>query len=243
MPEITIGDLTLTIAEFSPAENARFDNAWDSIVTEYYREGIIKILDDEDKEITRTFAQAMKHHYNGAEFMGTNPTEGFGMRLPLPEDLISKAAAAGTAASAGNNWLVTWTACIQGAEQGWICDNTPNADTFDNEGPVVLRDANNNEWAFLCFGVRSLHIDPKIKTISFEINRKPQVRQAVETQLLGGDISLAKFGTFVWVPPRTAIKVGVETPEGGTDRLVPLGIIFDTATRSLDRTMGGTFAT
>lgn len=240
--QVTVGDLELTIMEFSDDENARFDNAWEAIVTEQHRFRTIQILNGDDKEITRIFAQAMKAYWGGMEYMGMNQTTGFGMRAPLPEDVISKAAAAGTADSAGNVWDYTFTAATQGAERGWICDNAPNADSFDNESPVVLRDVNHNWWAFLWFGVRSLHPSPKTSHIVYEVNRKDQVRIPIENQLRGGELSLVRFGTFIWLPPKPPINAGVASV-GGDEVLVPVGIIFDTATRSLDRTMGGTSAT
>lgn len=225
---------------FSTDELTRFEEYWYSVTQLLNKEGYSPVFTDVDKQALLQVLQAYKRDHEGSpEFMGANPKTGFGVRLNLPEDVGSRTAALGTNATALQSWEVTWGTA---GDRNWLSDNIPDNGTFAAAGTVQLRDDAQVKWAWIFFGIASMHPSPKAKSILLEIDTFPQVRQHCEFHLRQTDMKIFKFQHPFYFPITTSYKIGLEIRNTGAEVVFPLGFAIIDKTRALQVAVKGPIA-
>lgn len=199
-------------------EKKVFDRAWEFLSVEWTTRGPIKVWGEREKKWALQSVQAYKAaETTHPEFQGLNPTTGFGMRRPLPEDLFGA-----TTVIWDHNWSTA-------GRRSWMGGGAAiDAGTYDASSRLRLTDTANIHWAFSFWGVRSLHPSPKVQSVLIDLEDRGMAQQSVEHELRWSELRRAPFDRVYMIRYNMSFRTGVvvQTGQLGNDTLVPDGIVI-----------------
>ncbi len=141
--------------DLSADELDYFENAWDSII-EFFTvntpAGKVRLLGREHKAAAMVQVRAFKAN-TGLIFEGNDPVNGFGLDVPIVEDVMANAA--------NNAWPFTTAAASSVIASRWtrnwlgLAARDTTAGFLANS--VLLRDVNNDPWSLMLYGVMDMN--------------------------------------------------------------------------------------
>jgi len=204
-----------------------FTAAWSRMTYVLGYDGPWNIFDISDYNQTLEYLAVMKELYGPTKpFEGMDPNQGWGVRMPLTQDVQ------GTTAAAFIVWDVTWGTT---GDRGWLCDNVPDADAFASEGWLLMKyTTDDTQWGFGMLGVLNWSVSPKIKNILLNRERTQLSTLPCEFGFRSGQVPLSKWPNIEVWKPGVMIKAGVTVRTGqlGLDAPYPLGLVALDAQRA-----------
>ncbi len=220
----------------SPDEMDFFENAWDSMVelfTVNTPAGKIRLLGREHKVATLVQVRAFKAN-TGLTFEGIDTVNGFGLDIPFPEDVF--------VADADIRWQYTTVpgTHVPGSRYtgNWI--GVAARDTAPGWGAnsILLKDANNDPWSLLLFGIMDLIPGSGIvegAVISMNNRARPLI--PLQPWMMLSDVSFRDFKKAFHIDPITAFQVDLNIKYGTATTIAPFPVatVCKTARRALQR--------
>ena len=235
---IASGDM----AKFSSDEKKDFDATYEHVVRMINRLGAGKIFNSKHYDLCLHTAQLVKKRFGELTFTGDG-TGGFGMRAIIPEDIYSNAndvsweLANGTVAT-------NWTAGAPATR--WLRNDhgftQRDAGTFTAGGPAITRDANNDMWYVLYWGLMDSMASGLPQGYMVSLNNRPRAFKDISLQMTSTDFSYAELGYGVLYEPTVPFKTGLQIKDvdvATTARVLqviamrPIGVTFCTQRRQV----------
>ena len=211
--------------DLTQSEKDLFDLAWSRMTYVLGYNGPWVIFDQNDYLQTYEYLTIMKARFGGNNtvFEGLDPVQGWGVRLPLCQDLLN-----GTTLV----WDVTWGTT---GDRGWITDAAPDADALSSEGYTLMKyTTDDTQWGFGMIGVTDWAVSPKIKGVVLNRRRNEESILPTEFAFRTGQVPLAKWDHLQTFLPGVPIKAGcrLRTGQLGVSNPYPLGLTALDAQRS-----------
>jgi len=202
-------------------EMSVFNEATTAMKYEYNRFGKVQVITDKQLAYLRKFVQNFKKEEDNVMFQGLNPISGIGVRYPQVEDLVGA-----TSTEWDANWgTAGWYNLISTTAIGTVALGTAVAST--------LQDSSVIKWAFVQYGIRSLHLSPKSKMLAMWNNEVPMAIQNVEYALRASELKISMFDVPIYVPKGGRLLELNLTRTTGNDVLVPWGTTILNSRRSM----------
>lgn len=220
--------------ELSGDELDYFENAWDSI-NEFFTvntpAGKVRLLSREHKAATKVQCMAFKAN-TGLVFEGNDPVNGFGVDIPIPEDVFVNVA--------DNRWeFTTGGAGVIASRftRNWI--GVAARDTVVGYGAnsIMLKDANSDPWSMMFYGMMNL-IPGTGQTEGFVpiLNNRPRALVPTSPWTYLTDIDFRDQKRAYHIDPITPFQVDLQLKDVAT--LIapyPVSTVCRTSRRALQR--------
>jgi hypothetical protein len=212
-----------------------FENAWDSII-EFFTvntpAGKVRLLGKQQKAATKVQVMAFKAN-TGLVFEGNDPVNGFGVDIPIPEDVFVNAA--------DNRWEFTSAgAGVIGSRftRNWIGVAARDTIVGYLANSILLKDANNDPWSLMLYGIMDLYPGSGVVEGYVPIlNQRPRALIPVSPWTYVTDISMRDVKRAYHIDPITPLQVDIQMKDLVATLIAPypLSTVCRTARRALQR--------
>lgn len=214
-----------------------FENAWDSII-EFFTvntpAGKVRLLGKQQKAASKVQVMAFKAN-TGLVFEGNDPVNGFGMDIPIPEDVFVNAAdnrwqyvhAAGAPHVIATRFTGNW---IGVAAVDTVAGYTANS--------ILLKDANNDPWSLMFYGVMDMNAGlGSVEGFVMTLNQRPRSMIPIAPWTNVSDIGFRDVKRAYHIDPITPLQVDlqIKNPIATAIAPFPVSTVCRTARRALQR--------
>lgn len=214
-----------------------FENAWDSII-EFFTvntpAGKVRLLGKQQKAASKVQVMSFKAQ-TGLVFEGNDPVNGFGMDIPIPEDVFAIAGAdrwnyvhaAGAPHVVATRFTGNWI--------GQVAIDTVAGYTANS---ILLKDANNDVWSMMFYGVMDMNgpigqVEGYVPTI----NQRPRALIPIVPWTNVSDIAFRDIKRAYHIDPITPFQVDLQIKDPVATAIAPFPVstVCRTARRALQR--------
>ncbi len=221
--------------KLGPEEEDYFENAWESII-EFFTvntpAGKVRLLGKQQKAATKVQVMAFKAN-TGLVFEGNDPVNGFGVDIPIPEDVFVN--------PADNRWEFTSAGAGVIATRftrNWIGVAVRDTVAGYTANGILLKDANNDPWSLMLYGLLDLYpgtgvVEGYVPTL----NQRPRALIPISPWTYVSDIAMRDVKRAYHIDPITPLQVDLQMKDAVATLIgpYPVSTVCRTARRALQR--------
>ena len=209
--------------EFGADEIEDFNDTWEALFSCYDQEVTRHLFTEKHKNALLLVAKHCKKNVFGGSKFQADPVNGFGMRVPAPEDLFL---------TAGDfAWDTNWTAGAVGTmfSRNYIGVGAKNTVAFFADTTIQLQNAvSSQKWALAQWGIADELLSGRIHGYFMTIGNRERAHINTELQQRLSQKGISPFPDMYFWGPDSPMKQGIQckTGFGGNAAILPIGVVF-----------------